>query len=111
MGDVGLVPNPEVPFPDEFFCFHVLSKTVKYFPQSWEACQSQDLCIRKSEIHEDGSLKVKCVKAANRDVRPTVSNRSDCVTENEQLDRNSETSERKTPVYGWASVAVIRVSR
>jgi hypothetical protein len=110
VGVVGLVLNPEVPLPDDFSYFHVLSKTVKYCPQSWEACQSQDLCIRKSEIHEDGSRMVKCFKAANRYVRPTVSNRSDCVTENEQLDRNSETSERKTPVCGWASVAVIRVS-
>lgn len=111
MEAVGLVPNPEVPLPDDSSCFHVLSKTVKYHPQSWEACQSQDLCVRKSENHEDGSWTIKCVKAANREVRPTVSNRSDGVTENEQLDRISETSERETPVCGWASMAVVRVAR
>lgn len=105
---VGLVLTPQLQLVDETFCFHVLSKTKKNCPKSWEASQSQDLCIKKSEIHQESPQAVKCVKAGDREVRPTASNRYACVTLDSQIRPRFGTSKSNAPVHGWASVAAIQ---
>lgn len=103
-----MVPAPRALLLDDFSRFHVLPKTMMVCPQVWEAFQSQDLCVRESEIHEDCSREVKCVKAGDGDVCPTVMKRYACATESCQVGPRFGSSKSNAPVRGWASVAVIQ---
>jgi hypothetical protein len=105
---IGLFPIPRALLLDDFSGFHVLPKTMMACPQVWEAFQSQDLCVRESEIHEDCSRAVKGVNAGDGDVCPTVMKRYACATESCQVGPKFGSSESNAPVRVWASVAVIQ---
>lgn len=76
--------------------------------QVWEAFQSHDVSVvAESEIHEDCSRQVQCVRAGDGDVCATVMQRYACATESCQVGPRFGSSS-SAPVRGWASVAVIQ---